>query len=75
MTITTTAIFLIIAACLGFWMWRDSSFKKKEFIAVSLFWIAFAATPWGADLMDMMQSVLGTGADAASNAVNNVSSR
>ncbi|WP_394426925.1 hypothetical protein [Streptomyces sp. SGAir0957] len=75
MTITTTAIFLIIAGGLGIWMWKDSGFKKKEFIAVSLFWIAFAATPWGADLMDMVQGLLGTGAETASQTVNTVSGR
>ncbi|MEV6461468.1 hypothetical protein [Streptomyces albidoflavus] len=57
MQITTTALFLVVAGALAFWMYRDSGFKKREFLAVSLFWVAFLATPWGTSTAGMIQGV------------------
>ncbi|MFF1812727.1 hypothetical protein ACFVXW_27075 [Streptomyces sp. NPDC058251] len=75
MTITSTALFLILAAGLGIWMWKDRGFKKREFIAVSLFWICLVATPWGGNAVGTVQHMLGTGAQTASQTVNNVGSK
>jgi hypothetical protein len=75
MTLTTTALFLIIAAGLGVWMYKDKSFRKKEFLAVSLFWIVLVATPWGSSAVNTVQNMLGTGAKTATQTVNTVGSK
>ncbi|MFJ9819334.1 hypothetical protein ACIRU3_29565 [Streptomyces sp. NPDC101151] len=75
MTLTTNGLFLIAAAVLGFWMYKDKGFKKREFIAVSLFWIVLVATPWGGNAVSGVQGVLGNGAQTASHTVNNVGAK
>jgi hypothetical protein len=75
MTLTTTALFLLIAGGLGFWMYKDKSFRKKEFLAVSLFWIVLVATPWGSSAVNSVQNMLGTSAKTASQTVNTVGSK
>jgi hypothetical protein len=75
MTLTTTGLFLLVAAGLGIWMKKDAGFRRREFLAVSLFWILIVATPWGAEGVDQVQQILGTGAQTASDTVNSVSSK
>ncbi|MFF1499741.1 hypothetical protein ACFVZR_07655 [Streptomyces sp. NPDC058316] len=75
MTITLSGLFLLACVGLGIWFKKDSSFRKREFLAVSLFWILAVATPWGADCVAKAQDMLGTGARAASDTVNSVSSK
>ncbi|KOU20951.1 hypothetical protein ADK52_25530 [Streptomyces sp. WM6372] len=75
MTLTTTGLFLLVAVGLGIWMKRDPSFKKREFLAVSLFWVLVVATPWGAEGVAKVQSIIGTGVQTASDTVNSVSSK
>ncbi|MCX4849833.1 hypothetical protein [Streptomyces sp. NBC_00893] len=75
MTITLSGLFIVACIGLAIWFKKDSSFRKREFLAVSLFWILAVATPWGADAVDKVQSMLGTGARAASDTVNSVSSK
>jgi hypothetical protein len=75
MTITITGLFLLAAIGLGIWFKKDSSFRKREFLAVSLFWILVVATPWGGSAVDKVQQMLGTGVGAASNTVNSVSAK
>lgn len=75
MTLTTTALFLLAAIGLGIWFKKDASFRKREFIAVSLFWILVVATPWGAQGVATVQDVMGTGVKTASDTVNSVSSK
>jgi hypothetical protein len=57
MTLTTTALFLLSCIVLGIWMKKDSGFRKREFLAVSLFWILLVATPWGGDGVAKVQSL------------------
>ncbi|WP_329453545.1 hypothetical protein OG894_44200 (plasmid) [Streptomyces sp. NBC_01724] len=73
MTLTTTGLFALAAVGLGIWMKKDSSFRRREFLAVSLFWILVVATPWGADGIAKIQDMVGNGAQTASNTVNSVS--
>ncbi|MEU2995073.1 hypothetical protein ACPCAJ_34255 [Streptomyces griseoincarnatus] len=75
MTLTLTGLFTIVAIGLGIWFKKDSSFRKREFIAVSVFWILVVATPWGATAVAKVQDVIGTGAKTASDTVNSVSSK
>ena len=75
MTITRNALFLLIAAGLAFWMWKDKGFKKREFIVCSLFWIALVATSQGGDVVSTVQDMMGTGAQTASQTVNNIGAR
>ncbi|MGW1102728.1 hypothetical protein [Streptomyces sp. NPDC002540] len=75
MTITLSGLFLLACIGLAIWFKKDSSFRKREFLAVSLFWILAVATPWGAQGVDKVQSMLGTGARAASDTVNSVSAK
>lgn len=75
MTITITTFFLLAAVGMGIWFKKDSSFRKREFLAVSLFWILAVATPWGAQAADAVQGVLGTGVKTAAETVNSVSSK
>ncbi|WP_103528968.1 hypothetical protein [Streptomyces sp. SM12] len=73
MNLTLTALFLITAAALAVWMYRDDSFRRREFLAVSLFWILAVATPWGLQVVEIVHNVLGTGAQTASDTINNLS--
>jgi hypothetical protein len=72
MTMTTTALFTLVAIGLGIWMKKDSSFRKREFLAVSLLWILIVATPWGASGVEKVQSIIGTGVKTTSETVNSV---
>ncbi|MGD6742982.1 hypothetical protein ACOKM3_14190 [Streptomyces sp. BH106] len=73
MTLTSTAVFLLTAAFVALWIWRSAAFKLVHFAAVSLFWVALAATPWGSDLIDLLQGALTSTTQAASGIVNGVS--
>ncbi|MFB7764231.1 hypothetical protein [Streptomyces xiamenensis] len=73
MTITTNAMFLLAAVGLGIWMKRDNSFRGREFLAVSLFWILLVATPWGAQAVNSVQEAFGSATQTASDTVNSVS--
>ncbi|MFE2486023.1 hypothetical protein ACFXGR_22535 [Streptomyces mirabilis] len=75
MTITTTGLFLLAAVGLAIWFKKDSSFRKREVLAVSLFWILVIATPWGGAGVSKIQNMLGGGVQAASATVNSVSSK
>ncbi|MFD6113856.1 hypothetical protein ACFWG0_27635 [Streptomyces yangpuensis] len=74
-TLSATALFTLVAIGLGIWFKKDKSFRKREFIAVSVFWILVAATPWGATAVAKVQDVIGNGAKTASETVNSVSSK
>ena len=75
MNLTTTGLFLLAAGGLAGWFKKDASFRKREFLAVSLFWILVVATPWGANGVARVQDMLGTGVQTASDTVNSVSSK
>ncbi|MFJ8273846.1 hypothetical protein ACIQ8G_26790 [Streptomyces sp. NPDC094154] len=75
MTLTTTGLFLIVCIGLGIWFKKDSSFRRREFLAVSLFWIFLVATPWGANGVQKVQDMLGNGVQSATQTVNSVSSK
>ena len=75
MTITLTGLFLLAAIGLGVWFKKDASFRKREFLAVSVFWILVVATPWGAEGVAKVQEIIGTGVQTASQTVNSVSSK
>jgi|1185.fasta_scaffold00511_4 hypothetical protein len=75
MTLTTTALFLLSCIVLGIWMKKDSGFRKREFLAVSLFWILLVATPWGGDGVAKVQQMLGNGVQAATQTINSVSAK
>jgi hypothetical protein len=72
MTITITGLFLIVCAGLAIWFKKDSSFRKREFLAVSLFWILLVATPWGASGVKTVQNMLGNGVQAATSTVTSL---
>lgn len=73
MSIGTSTLFFLIAVGVAIWMWKDDGFKKREFFGVTLFWIAAAATPWGGDLVVVLQQLLGNSAEAGAGAVTTVS--
>ncbi|MCZ4098028.1 hypothetical protein [Streptomyces sp. H39-C1] len=73
MTLTTTGLFVLCCIGLGIWMKKDSSFRRREFLAVSLFWILAVATPWGAAGVTKAQDLLGNGVQTATSTVNSVS--
>lgn len=75
MNLTISGLSLLAAIGLGVWFKKDASFRKREFLAVSVFWILVVATPWGADGVAKVHDMLGTGARAASDTVNSVSSK
>lgn len=75
MTLTTTGLFLLAAIGIGIWMKKDPGFKRREFLAVSAFWILVVATPWGADGVAKVQEFIGTGARTATDTVNSVSTK
>lgn len=75
MTITTTGLFILACIGLAIWFKKDSGFKKREFLAVSLFWILLVATPVGASGVNKIQDLVGNSAQTASQTVNSVSSK
>ncbi|MGW1171678.1 hypothetical protein [Streptomyces sp. NPDC002550] len=75
MTLTTTGLFTIACIGLAVWIFRKNHHKKREVLAVSLFWILLVATPVGGDAVNKVQSMLGNGAQTASDTVNSVSSK
>ncbi|MGW8679626.1 hypothetical protein ACWGNN_00905 [Streptomyces sp. NPDC055817] len=75
MSIAITTLFLLVCIGLGIWFKKDSSFRPREFIAVSVFWVLAVATPWGATVVKTAQDVIGSGVQSAANGVNNVSSK
>lgn len=75
MTITTNALFVLACIGLGIWFKKDPGFKKREFLAVSAFWLLALATPWGDQVATTVQGFFGTATQSVSSTVNNVSSR
>jgi len=75
MTIATSTIFLIVCIGLAIWFKKDSSFRPREFLAVSVFWVLLIATPWGGTLARGIQSFVGTGVQTATQTVDSVSSK
>lgn len=75
MNITITGLFLVVCIGLGIWFKKDNSFRRREFLAVSLFWILAVATPWGATGVQKVQTMIGNGAQTAAETVNSVSSK
>jgi len=75
MTITITGLFLIICVGLAVWFKKDSSFRKREFLAVSLFWILLVATPMGASGVKKIQDTIGNTAKSGTDTVNSVSAK
>lgn len=75
MNLTTSGLSLLAAIGLALWFKKDSSFRKREFLAVSAFWILVVATPLGADGVAKIHDMLGTGVHTASDTVNSVSSK
>ncbi|TVZ90464.1 hypothetical protein [Streptomyces sp. BK340] len=75
MNITVTGLFVLVCIGLAIWFKRDSSFRRREFLAVSLFWILAVATPWGATAVEKVQTMIGNGVQSASQTVNSVSSK
>lgn len=73
--LSLTALCTLAAIGLGIWFKKDSSFRKREFFAVSAFWVLVVATPWGATGIAKAHEALGTGARVASDTVNSVSSK
>lgn len=75
MSIAISTLFLIVCIGLAIWMKKDASFRPREFIAVSVFWILAVATPWGAAVAKGVQDVIGNGVQSATQTVSNVSSK
>lgn len=75
MTITITGLFLMVCAGLAVWFKKDASFRKREFLAVSLFWILLVATPWGSEAVGKVQHIVGSTAQTAGQTVNSVSAK
>ncbi|MEV5944613.1 hypothetical protein [Streptomyces sp. NPDC051994] len=75
MTLTATALFVIICAGLAVWLIRKKHHKKREVLAVSLFWILLVATPWGSAGVARIQDLLSGSVQVATSTVNNVSAK
>lgn len=75
MTIAITTLFLLVCVGLGIWFKKDSSFRPREFIAVSVFWILAVATPWGGAVVKGVQEVVGNGIQSTAQTVSNVSNK
>lgn len=75
MTIAISTLFFIVCVGLGIWFKKDDSFRPREFIAVSVFWVLLVATPLGADAVKKMQDMVGNGARSGLDTVNSVSSK
>ena len=75
MTIAISTLFFIVCVGLAIWFKKDKSFRPREFIAVSVFWILLVATPIGADVVKKMQDMVGNGARTSIDTVDSVSSK
>ena len=75
MTIATSTLFFLVCVGLAIWFKKDKSFRPREFIAVSVFWILLVATPFGGGLVSKMQNAIGTSAKAGFDSVSSVSSK
>ena len=75
MTIAISTLFFIACIGLAIWFKKDSSFRPREFIAVSVFWILLVATPIGADSVEKVQDMIGNGTKAGVDTVDSVSSK
>lgn len=75
MTIAISTLFFLACIGLAIWFKKDKSFRPREFIAVSVFWILLVATPVGADVVKKMQDMVGNGAKAGVDSVSSVSSK
>lgn len=75
LTLTSSGLALLVAAGIGIWMKKDSSFRKREVAVVSVFWILVMMTPFGADGVEKVQEMFGHGAQGFSETVNDVSSK
>lgn len=75
MNLTTTGLALLVAIGIAIWMKKDSSFRPREVLVVSLFWVLVMMTPIGAGVVDKVQVMIGNGVGAATSTVNDVSSK
>ncbi|MET8411106.1 hypothetical protein ABZV34_23890 [Streptomyces sp. NPDC005195] len=75
MELTISGLALLVAGGIGWWMKKDSSFRKREVAVVSIFWILVMMTPLGASGVEKVQQLFGNGAGAFSDTVNNVSAK
>lgn len=75
MNLTLTGLALLAALGIGIWMKKDSSFRPREVLVVSLFWVLVMMTPLGAGVVDKVQTMIGNGAGAATDTVNDVSGK
>ncbi|MFJ6559949.1 hypothetical protein ACIQMV_08710 [Streptomyces sp. NPDC091412] len=75
MTIAISTLFFIVCVGLAIWFKKDSSFRPREVIAVSAFWILFVATPFGSGVVKTMQDAIGSGAQTGVATVTSVSSK
>lgn len=75
MNITTTGLCTVACVGLVIWIFKKKHHKKREVLAVSLFWILLVSTSWGAGGVAKIQGLLGNGIQAASTAVNSVSAK
>ncbi|MEV8523160.1 hypothetical protein AB0451_03230 [Streptomyces sp. NPDC052000] len=75
MNITTTGLSMIVCVVLGIWIVRKKHHKKREVLAVSLFWILLVATSWGAVVVAKAQGLIGNGIQVATTTVDSVSSK
>lgn len=75
MTIAISTMFFLVCIGLAIWFKKDSSFRPREFIAVSVFWILLVATPFGGGLVKKMQDVIGNSARAGVDSVSSVSTK
>lgn len=73
--LTSSGLALLVAIGIGWWMKKDSSFRKREVAVVSVFWILVMMTPLGTSTVEKVQEMLGHGAAGLSDTVNNVSSK
>ncbi|WP_309049089.1 hypothetical protein [Streptomyces sp.] len=75
MNLTISGLALIVAVGIAIWMKKDSSFRGREVAVVSLFWVLVMMTPLGAGVVDKVQAMIGNGASAATQTVNDVSGK
>ncbi|MGW6531448.1 hypothetical protein [Streptomyces venezuelae] len=75
MTIAISTIFFIACIGMAWWFKKDSSFRPREFIAVSVFWILLVATPLGADGVRKLQDMISNGTRSGVDTVDSVSSK
>ncbi|MCX4919938.1 hypothetical protein [Streptomyces sp. NBC_00687] len=73
--LTASGLALIVAIGIGIWMKKDSSFRKREFAVVSLFWVLVMMTPIGTNGIEKVQEMFGNGAHGLSETVNDVSAK